>query len=130
MNELHDYPPYWDDPNITELPEFEGLLTKNVEALFLSSGINNDFLVKLGEVQPDSLGTDVITALLSLLKETNSERITRDIDYAILIAEKMAELRIEMQDVARQHVFEDTKQELIEQIREDVFERKLKASGF
>lgn len=116
MNELHDYPPHWDEQDITEHPEFEGLLSKNVEALFTSKGVNDDFLVRLSETHVDELGCDLITALVLFLKETRPNRI-HDHYYAMLISDKLRELREEMQKIAQIHVTEETKQELVESLR-------------
>lgn len=118
MNQLHDYPPHWDDVDITEHPEFEGLLSKNVEALFTSKGVNDDFLVGLSETQPNELGCDLVTALVLFLKETNTDRIQRDRDYALLVSERLQSLRETLQEIAQIHVTEETKQELVEGLRE------------
>lgn len=127
MNELHDYPLQWDEQEIADHPEFEGLLSKNVEALFTSKGINDDFMVKLTETQIDSLGCDVLTALVLFLKEIRPNRI-HDHYYAMLIGEKLKELHESMQTVATYHVTEETKQELNEILR-DREDHKL-ASGY
>lgn len=118
MNELHDYPPHWDDVDITDHHELEGLLSKNVEAIFTSKGVNDDFLVRLSETQPSELGCDLVTALVLFLKETNTGRIHRDIDYALLVSEQLQSLRETLQEIAQIHVTEETKQELVEVIRE------------
>lgn len=130
MNELHDYPPDWDEQDIADSPEFEGLLTKNVEALFTSKGVNDDFLVLLSEKQLSCIGTDLITALVLFLKESRPERIAKDPHYALLLSEKLEELREALQYVAEKHVTEEAKQELAENLRDGMFEQKLRVAGF
>lgn len=110
----HDNEP--DDFDITDSPEFEGLLTKNVEALFTSKGVDEGFMVKLADTQVDNLGCDLITALVFLLKEFRPNRI-HDHYYAMLLGDKLEELREEMEEIATAHVTEGTEQELNELIR-------------
>lgn len=114
MNELHDYPPDWDKPDIVESPEFQGLLSKNVEALFDRRGVDDGFMVVLGEKKPDDLGCDLLTALVLFLKNVNTERRTLDFEYAKELYDGLKELKYEMANIANEHVLESTKQDFSE----------------
>lgn len=79
-------------------------------------------------MQPSELGCDLVTALVLFLKETNTDRIQRDRDYALLVSERLQSLRETLQEIAQIHVTEETKQELAELLRKHE-ELKL-ASGY
>ncbi len=128
MNELHDYPPHWDEIDITESSEFEGLLTKNVEALFTSKGVNDDFMVALNEHESDE--GNYLEQLVEFIKKTDYERLERDKYYARFIADELLRLREELSDLAVDHVRESTKQECNELKREAQINKQSKVSGF
>lgn len=130
MNNNHDYPPEWDELEITEAPEFAGLLTKNAEGLFTKAGVRDDFVEMLFNEQPDDLGKSVITAMLELIHDFNCNRKTFDVDYAMDIFGKLKELKLEMAGIAEKCVLEETKQELVEIWREELAEQQIAAAGF
>ncbi|TVO37379.1 hypothetical protein [Vibrio algivorus] len=119
MNNLHDYPPDWDKPEIIDSPVFRGLLSNNVEALFDQRGVNDDFMVALSKVQPNDLGCDLLTALVLFLKGVNTERRTFDFEYARELYDGLKVLKLEMGSIAQEYVLESTKQDFSELQRHD-----------